>query len=216
MTKEAPGRLPHDFDPCDLRESAEFFKQEGDEVSDDLQALEREILRCLTDGSGVFEGTIPQTLLPELGAEIYDTLLSNYLKWYRSSLIGVNQAADRDCLTFTGFAQIEKPHHLGLGIFYEMQDAGSESLGPATQLHKICLVPGSVKVVVEASLPVRAVIAAMKIEKTVNHMLADPADIVRKTLECRLQTAYDYCDPLGNIGLSVANGVVGVAIYRQT
>ncbi len=214
MSREQGGPIPHHSNLGDLLDSANFFKREGQDVSDGLRELERQILAGLSGDSAGFAGPIPETLLSELGAEIFDTLLSGYLKWYRSTLIAVSQWAEGDCLVFAGYAEIERPHHLGLGVAYEMENVVAGNEGPASPLRRIGPIPGSVRVVIDASRPVRVAVAALQIEKTVHHRLADPAAIVRSTLQCRLEAAYGYRGPIGDVGLSIDDGVVGVTIWR--
>jgi hypothetical protein len=212
-SKEQRSPLEYPSDLSELLISADYFKREGADVSEGLAALEGQILAGLCGEPGQFDGTVPQALLSELGAEIFDTLLSKYLKWYRCSLIAVTQVAGQDHLAFAGYAQIERPHHLGLGVAYEMQTTAGANDGADTPLPKIGPVPGSVQVVIDASRPVRAAVAALKIEKTVNHKLEDPADIVRNTLQCRLESAYGYRGQISEVGLSIANELVGVTIW---
>jgi hypothetical protein len=212
MSREQRGQHLYPSELLNLLDSADFFKREGEGVSDDLQNLEQQILEGLSHGSGVFEGSIPQTLLSELGAEIFDTLLSGYLKWYRSSVIAVTQEVEQDCLAFAGYAVIERPHHLGLGVTYKMRNTTGGNGGPPAALQQIDILPGSVQVAIDASRAVRTAVAALKIEKTVHRMLGNPADIVRSTLQCRLETAYGYRQAIGDVGLSVGDEMIQVRI----
>ncbi len=213
MPRVANSRPANDFDLHELLDAADFLKREGADVSEELRDFERRVLESLSDGTGGFHASISPTLLPEVGAEIFDTLLSGYLKWYRSRVIAVRMPAEEGRLSFAGYAQIERPWPVGLGIAYEMENAGREGDGAVNGLPRIAPVPGSIKMVIDAAVTVRAAIAAMRVEGSINQMLADPAGIVRKTLECRLKAAYGYRQPLGNIGLSIEKGVVSVAIY---
>jgi hypothetical protein len=215
MSRETSGRPSDGFSLHRLLKSARFFKREDHDISAELRALECQILEGLSDGSGEFSGPIPETLLSELGAEIFDTLLSNYLKWYRSTVIAASQSCERGSLSFAAYAQMERPYRLGLGVSYEMENLASENVEPRAWLPRIVPVAGSVRVVVDASMAVRAVVAAMNIEKTVSRMLADPAEIVRKTLMCRLDAAYGYRRPIGSVGLSIADGTVNVTISNS-
>jgi hypothetical protein len=214
-SKEQSGPLEHPSDLSELLVSADFFKREGADVSDSLAAFERQILAGLSGEDGQFDGFLPQDLLSELGAEIFDTLLSKYLRWYRCSLIAVTQAAGQDYLAFAGYAQLERPHHLGLGVTYKMRSVAGGNGGGESPWPKIGLVPGSVQVVVDASKVVKATVAALQIEHTVNRKLEDPADIVRHTLQCRLEAAYGYHHHIGDVGLSIANRQVGVTICAK-
>lgn len=162
-----------------------------------------------------FSGIIECEMFPEIGANIFDTLLRKYLPFASYDTVhvstGINGQLSVRCDT-----KLVKPIHLPMNFAYRMENViNHPQANSDITSDRLSLIPGSLNIYFKTNFITKRLFDHLDIPEMIAQELGNPSRTVSNTFEHRFRDNYGFLELLGDVGLKIDGNVVKITVPRR-